>query len=83
MAILKEQIATRTKGSMAENEDWWYLCYDTDKSTFFVEHEWHHVKINGLKVDSGTSVHDANTWTGSGSENVEGAQKRLLERANT
>jgi hypothetical protein len=82
MPILSEQLATRTKGPMAENEDWWRLCYDTDTKEFFVEHEWSYVKINGLKTNSGKSKHDVDTWGGEGAEAIERAKERLLERAN-
>lgn len=81
MTVLREQIAARTKGPMAENEDWWHLCYDTERAEFFVEHEWSYVKINGLTPNSGSSTHDADTWTGYGAEMIPGARKRLLERA--
>ncbi len=82
MPILSEHLATRTKGSMAENEDWWRLCYDTDSKEFFVEHEWSYVKVNGLRVDSGTTRHDPDTWNEQGAENIPGAKERLLERAD-
>jgi hypothetical protein len=80
MTILKEEIASRTKGPMAENEDWWRLCYDTNTNRFFVEHAWDHVKINGLTQDAGTSEHDADTWKGQGAANIPDARKRLKER---
>ena len=82
MAILREQLGTRTKGPMAENEDWWNLCYDTDSREFYVEHSWSYVKINGLSVDSGKSRESAEGWNGRGAENIPGAKQRLLEQAN-
>lgn len=82
MAVLREQIASRTKGPMAENEDWWHLCYDTEAETFFVEHEWSHTSISSSKTNSGTTRHDADTWNERGAEQIDGAKKRLLERAN-
>lgn len=82
MAILSEQIATRTKGPMAENEDWWSLCYDTDSEEFFIEHQWSYVKINGLSVDSGTAREPVEGWNGRGSENIFAAKNRLLKQAN-
>jgi hypothetical protein len=82
MPILKEQIAKRVKGSLAENEDWWHLCYDTDANEFFVEHEWDHV--NAYRVSehsSDTERHAAEGWTGPGSGNLADARAKLLERA--
>ena len=81
MAVLKTQIASRTKGSMAENEDWWHLCYDTETKEFFVAHEWSYVKINGLTPNNGSSREDADGWSGPGAEMIPGAKKQLLERA--
>lgn len=83
MTILRETIATRTKGPMAENEDWWYLCYDTELKHFFIEHEWSHVQINGLKQDGGTSQHDVETWSGEGVARIQEARKKLLELASS
>lgn len=82
MSILSEELASRTRGPMAENEDWWRLCYDTDAGTFFVEHEWSHTSISALQTNSGTMRHDADSWTDQGAEKIEGAKRRLLERAN-
>ncbi|MGO4677787.1 hypothetical protein AB4Z40_33395 [Bosea sp. 2YAB26] len=80
--ILFEQLASRIKGPMAENEDWWHLCYETDTNEFYVEHEWSHVPSNGVQLNSGTEKHDAMTWVGPGAELIPNARNLLLERAN-
>ena len=80
MPIRKKQIAKRTKGPMAENEDWWDLCFDTDTGEFYVEHSWSHVQISSLKADSGTKRHDADTWSGQGAEKIPTIKKQLLEQ---
>lgn len=81
MSILKEEIDRRVKGPMAENEDWWRLCYDTDAERFYIEHEWDHVKINGLTQNTGKTEHDADMWKGAGAAKISEAKKRLMERA--
>jgi hypothetical protein len=84
MAIWKEQIAKKIKGSLMENEDWWYLCYDTDTHEFHIEHEWSHVDAYNVAkaADSGSSTHAVDAWNGPGSENVAAAKEKLLARAN-
>ncbi len=84
MAQLREQIAQRIKGSLAETEDFWTLCYDTDTGQFQVEHMWSH--MNPYKIgagDNGTSMHDADAWTGEGSAKIPEAKARLLAKANS
>ncbi|QGY80811.1 hypothetical protein [Sphingorhabdus lacus] len=68
---------------MAENEDWWWLCYDTDAKEFYVLHQWDHVQINGLRQDADEEKHDVDTWRGEGAEKIAEAKERLLEHANT
>ncbi len=38
----KEQFHSRTRGSLMENEDWWYLIID-DQGRQSVLHEWSYV----------------------------------------
>lgn len=81
MAILSEELGSRTKGPMAENEDWWRLCYDTDTGAFYVLHKWDYVQINGLNQNAGEEKHDADTWRGEGAGKIADAKKRLVEQA--
>jgi hypothetical protein len=67
---------------MAENEDWWRLCYDTDTKEFYVLHKWDYVQINGLHQNAGEEKHHADTWRGVGAGKIVDAKKRLLEKAN-
>lgn len=83
MPILHEQLAKRAKGGMAENEDWWHLCYDTDTEKFYVEHSWSYLDRKSLRVDSGSSQEDAESFFGQGSEKIPEARARLLERVKT
>lgn len=53
MTKLIRQLDTRIKGSMSENEDWWRLMAD-DNGTLFVEHQWSHTQLKGLKTDADT-----------------------------
>ena len=84
MAMLREQIAQRTKGPLGENEDWWVLCYNTGVGRFHVQHEWSY--INPYKLpnggSTGTTRHDAASYTGQGSDRLEEAKRLLLERAD-
>lgn len=81
MAVLKHQIAYRVKGSLAETEDWWHLCYDTESDVFFVEHEWDHANPypRGGPGDSGTKRYDAANWDGPGREELAAAKALLLK----
>ena len=83
MPILKEQIAKRVKGQLAENEDWWHLCYDTEADAFYIEHSWDYV--NAYRVsqghNSGTERHSVEGWQGPGSEKVDEARAKLKEGA--
>jgi hypothetical protein len=83
MPVYKEMIDRRIKGSLAENEDYWYLCYDSDADAFYVEHQWDHMNPYKLteKGDSGESRHDAETWTGAGHDKIEATKQKLLEKA--
>lgn len=84
MPIYREMIERRIKGSLAQHEDYWYLCYDSDADSFYVEHQWDH--MNPYKVSepgsSGEARHDIETWSGPGSAKIEEAKQRLLEKAN-
>lgn len=86
MAIYKEQLVYRTKGPLAQREDWYRLCYDTGTAEFFVEHEWDYVnpyKLGSGDSSSGTTRHSADEWTGEGSDRIEATKQILLERAQT
>lgn len=54
--MARTEFYKRTKGPMAENEDWWYLV-DGDNGEKLVEHEWDHVRINGLARNSGSNTY--------------------------
>lgn len=57
MAILTEQLHFSAKGSLNQTEDWWTLCYDTDASEFYIEHQWDHMDPYNLgkKTEAGKS----------------------------
>ena len=83
MAVYKELLEKRTKGSLMEKEDWWYLCYDSDSQKFYVEHEWDYMnpyKIGAGDHRSGNTNHEADGWTGEGADKIEAAKTKLLER---
>jgi len=80
--IYREEIAQRVKGSLAETEDFWTLCYDSDADRFYVEHYWSHMNPYKLgEGDSGTATHDVDAWDGPGAGKIEDAKQRLLEQA--
>lgn len=83
MAVLKKEIAKRIKGSLQEREDWWRLCYDTERREFFVEHEWHHMDAYNIRsaADEGTETEPATDYRGNGSDKIEKAKAALLARA--
>lgn len=80
MPILKEQIARRVKGSMGEKEDWWWLCYDTERQSFYVEHEWDHVSQGNLNQNAGSTQFDAESWKGEGASNMPEARRKIEEK---
>lgn len=45
MSVLRSELARSTKGPVSSNEDWWYLCRDTDTGDVFVIHEWVHTDV--------------------------------------
>ncbi len=45
MPVLKRELARSAKGPVMNNEDWWYLCKDTDTGSVFVLHEWAHTDV--------------------------------------
>ena len=87
MAIVRKQIAIRIKGSLAEREDFWYLCYDPEADRFFVEHEWDH--MNPYKLgeggDRGKTEHSVEEWIAQkreGFEKIDDARAEILKEAN-
>jgi len=82
MAVLREEIAKRIKGTLNQTEDWWYLCLDTETGRYFVEHCWDYVALNSMAQDAGSDQHDADTWQGPGSANIEGAKAKLVAMRN-
>lgn len=81
--VIKEQIGFRSKGMMAENEDWWHLCYDTDTQEFYVEHSWHYVQVRGLCTDGGSERVGGDDWRGQGSEKIPAAKKKILSQVDS
>ncbi|WP_166775755.1 hypothetical protein [Qipengyuania flava] len=78
MAVKRIEIAKRIKGSLMENEDWWYLCYETSTGEAWIEHEWDHMDAYnvGKAGDRGKSRHDLDEWISAknrGYENIEAA----------
>lgn len=82
VAILTFELAKSAKGSLAEREDWWNLCMDTETGELWIEHAWDHVDAyNVSKVNRGTSRHSVDGWTGPGSKNIEAGIAKLKEQA--
>jgi hypothetical protein len=84
MATLKRQIYRRVRGSFAQDEDWWRLCYDTQAREFFVEHEWSHV--DPFRVDNpfdvGTRVISVDSYRGPHARRLAAMQAKLLAVAD-
>lgn len=81
MPILKEELARGPTGPLNENDNWWRLCYDTDTTEFYVEHEMDGLKINNQQPFAVVNRHDAEFWNGRGAANIPSARERLLKRA--
>ncbi|WLA68545.1 hypothetical protein [Bradyrhizobium diazoefficiens] len=45
MPVIQRELARSAKGPVNNNEDWWYLCRDTDTGNVFVVHEWAHTDV--------------------------------------
>jgi hypothetical protein len=82
MTILKEEIARGQTGTLDENDNWWRLCYDTEASKFYVEHEMDGLKPNNQQPYAVTNYHAAETWGGRGATEIPAAKQRLLKRAS-
>lgn len=84
MAILTEQLVFRAKGSLNQTEDWWTLCYDTSADEYYVEHQWDHMDPYNLgkgKGSFGKERLSVEGYDGPGSEKLEEAKQRLIEKA--
>ncbi|PTE13084.1 hypothetical protein C5F44_15220 [Fuscovulum blasticum DSM 2131] len=83
MPVLKREIAKQTKGSFAETEDWWSLCYDSEAQAFFVEHCWHHMNAHNIdqNAHAGTKVIQIEGYSGPGADKIEDAKASLLAEA--
>lgn len=57
MAIQKREFARSAKGPVSSNEDWWFLCRNTETDEVFVLHEWAHtdVRTSHGKSDVGSA----------------------------
>ena len=84
MAILKREIHRKVRGSLAQDEDWWRLCYDTHAREFFVEHEWSHVDPyrTDNPFDVGTRTFSVDSYRGPHARRIPALQAKLLAVAN-
>lgn len=78
MTVHRIEIAKKVKGSLMENEDWWYVCYDDADQTSWIEHQWDHVDAYNVArgSDNGTERHEIQEWLDGkkrGYENIEAA----------
>ncbi|MDV7341339.1 hypothetical protein RYZ26_17150 [Terasakiella sp. A23] len=56
MAVQRKEIYYRQKGSMGQNEYWWYLVLDKENRKFYIEYEWDCVPLGGGKASKGSST---------------------------
>ncbi len=84
MAILKREIHRTVRGSLAQDEDWWRLCYDLHAREFFVEHEWSH--IDPLRADTpfdvGTRTISVESYHGPHARRIPALKAKLLAVAS-
>jgi hypothetical protein len=66
MALLKRELHKLTRGSWANDEDWWYLVFDAETYRLYVEHKWSYVDVYNLNAvpDSGTAEMDIADFLG-------------------
>ncbi len=55
MTEYRRQLHYRMKGSLGNDEDWWYLVFDSESHELYIEHEWDHVPQGGGKASTGES----------------------------
>ncbi|TCP93737.1 hypothetical protein C8J42_101188 [Sphingomonas sp. PP-CE-1A-559] len=84
MPACRTQLHFSAKGSLAEREDWWWLCYDPESAEFYVEHEWDHMDPYrlGEASNKGTSRMSVEQWQrggGPGLTEYDTAREKLLE----
>lgn len=83
MTIERVEIDRRIKGGMNEDEQWWYLCLDTDTGEFFIEHQWDYVnRFNVSQASRGTERIEIEDYRGRGSEKIEAAKAELLGKSS-
>lgn len=84
MTILRYELDSSVKGSVAVEEDSWTLCYDTEIESFYVDHEWGCVDPRNPKnqVRSGIRRYGNTTaWRGPGAEKLANGIATLRARA--
>lgn len=66
LAVIKKEFARSAKGPVNNNEDWWYLCRDTDSGDVFVLHEWAHTDVtrSSSKPDTGSKHIELSVFLG-------------------
>lgn len=45
MTLLKRELHKRTKSPTSNDQDWWWLVFDTDTKRLYVEHAWEYVDV--------------------------------------
>ena len=58
MTSEKHRISYKAKGSLGENEDWWYLVVDSETGERSILHEWHNMNpYNSTVTSEGSKSH--------------------------
>jgi hypothetical protein len=84
MTILKYELESSVKGLADAEEDFWTLCYDTEKEAFYIDHEWDCADpLNSMKqLRSGIRRYsNAAAWRGPGANKLTSGMARLRDRA--
>jgi hypothetical protein len=70
MAVTRTRIHSKTKGALAENEDWWVLIVDIESGSKSVEHEWSYTNAYGSGQDSGKTTVTVDEFLASGADDA-------------
>ena len=49
----KRKLIYKKASSLANNEDWWTLVFDSENRSIHVEHKWSYTPLGGGETDSG------------------------------
>lgn len=78
MAVLRRYLWDSTN---KWDQDWWDLCYDDEKRSFYVEHRWDHANDTPLAPHRGNEHISITSFTGPCWWLIDDLEDQMLEEA--